>query len=266
MSDQKALTPIEQRQVAFYGDEIVAVVVEGDQVFVPIRPICDFLGVDWSAQYRRVTGDPVLSIELQTCVVVTATQGQPDQRRDMICLPLEFISGWLFGINAKRVKEEVRERLVRYQRDCYRVLDEAFRDGRLTAGSDFDELLASNSPTAQAYKMAAAIMRMAQQQLLLESRVDDHDKRIETLEETLGDPGRHITPEQASQISQAVKAVAMKMSEKSGRNEYGGVYGEMYRKFGITGYKLLPASRFQEAMGWLSEWYQQIAGNNDVPF
>jgi hypothetical protein len=58
----------------------------------------------------------------------------------------------------------------------------------------------------------------------------------------------------------------MKMSEKSGRNEYGGVYGEMYRKFGITGYKLLPASRFQEAMGWLSEWYQQIAGNNDVPF
>ena len=88
MSDQKALTPIEQRQVDFYGDEIVAVVVEDDQVFVPIRPICDFLGVDWSAQYRRVTGDPVLSVELQTCVVVTATQGKPDQRRDMICLPL----------------------------------------------------------------------------------------------------------------------------------------------------------------------------------
>jgi hypothetical protein len=266
MSDQKALMPIEQKHVNFYGDEIVAVVVEGNQIFVPIRPICDFLGVDWSAQYRRAQGDSVLSGELRTCVVVTATQGQPDQRRDMTCLPLEFISGWLFGINAKRVKEEVRERLIRYQRECYKVLDEAFRDGRLTADPDFDKLLASDSPAAQAYKMAAAIMRMARQQLMLESRVDDHDKRIETLEETLGDPGRHITPEQASQISQAVKAVAMKISEQSGRNEYGGVYGELYRKFGITGYKLLPASRFQEATSWLSEWYQQVAGSDDVPF
>ena len=33
-------------------------------------------------------------------------------------------------------------------------------------------------------------------------------------------------PEQASQISQAVKAVAMELSKQSGRNEYGGVYGE----------------------------------------
>ena len=54
------------------------------------------------------------------------------------------------------------------------------------------------------------------------------------------------------------------MSERSGRNEYGGVYGELYRKFGITSYKLMPAKRFQEAMDFLTNWHQSLVG--DEPF
>jgi hypothetical protein len=74
----------------------------------------------------------------------------------------------------------------------------------------------------------------------------------------------YLTAGQASQISQAVKAVAMKLGEQSGRNEYGGVYGELYRKFSITSYKLLPAGRFQEAMDFLTDWHQTLVG--DEPF
>jgi hypothetical protein len=48
------------------------------------------------------------------------------------------------------------------------------------------------------------------------------------------------------------------------RNEYGGVYGELYRKFSITSYKLLPAKKFEEAMNWLTEWHQSMVG--DEPF
>ena len=55
----------------------------------------------------------------------------------------------------------------------------------------------------------------------------------------LGDTGRYVTEDQASQISQAVKTVALKLGKKSGRNEYGAVYGELYRKFGVPGYKQL---------------------------
>ena len=73
-----------------------------------------------------------------------------------------------------------------------------------------------------------------------------------------------VTPEQASQISQAVKTVAMKLSKASGRNEYGGVYGELYRKFGITSYKQLPAAKFDEAISWMNEWRESIEG--DSPF
>ena len=62
-----------------------------------------------------------------------------------------------------------------------------------------------------------------------------------------------FTEEQASQISQAVKTVAMTLSKASGSNQYGAVYGELYRKFGITSYKLLPAKRFNEAMSFPHE-------------
>lgn len=279
-ADDESLEPLEQRQVLFYDDEVTAVLVEvGDrrEVFVPLRPLVDNLGLAWSGQYERLRRDPVLSSEIRSVRVTRTEAGRGEAgsaaevSREMVCLPLDYLNGWLFGISAARVKEEIRDRLIRYQRECFRVLHDAFVEGRLSADPEFADLLASDSPAAQAYRIAAAMMRLARQQLVLEAQVAsqgqqlvDHERRLEEVEATLGDPGRNITPEQASQISQAVKAVAMALGKKSGRNEYGGVYGEFYRRFGITSYKLLPSRRFEEAMAFLAEWHQSLEGR--VPF
>jgi hypothetical protein len=271
MSEDKALVPVEQKLVDFYDDQITAVMVKGltgQQIFVPIRPICDFLGVAWTAQRQRILRDPVLSEEL-TPVIVTITG--TGQEVESLCLPLDYLSGWLFGINATRVKEEVKDRLIRYQRECFKVLAEAFKEGRLTADPSFSELLEANTPAVQAYRALQQLTVLARNQVLLEAQLGEHaqmigdlDQRLEQVEDILGDEGRHVTPDQASQLSQAVKTVAMKLSKASGRNEYGGVYGELYRKFGITSYKQLPAAKFDEAMRWLNEWRESIEG--DVPF
>ena len=278
MSEEtKALVPVEQKQVVFYDDSITAVIVEQagiTEVYVPIRPICELLGVNWASQSRRINRDPVLSAKLAGVVVTTTpdpvTGGGGPQATS--CLPLDYLNGWLFGINADRVKPAIRDRVIKYQEECYKVLAEAFREGRLTADPTFDELLTSDSEAAQAYKMAVAIMKMARQQILLESklgihgaRLDDHDRRLETVEAVLGEPDRHISNTQASRISQAVKAVAMEFSKKSGRNEYGGVYGQLYRKFEIASYRELPAKKYEDAMAWLSEWYQQLT-DTELPF
>jgi hypothetical protein len=127
--ESKALVPVEQKSIEFCGDDLMAVCVqlEGQSaVYVPVRPICDYLGLEWLAQYRRISRDPILSSELIACVVVMATQGQPDQRREMLCLPLDRVNGFLLGINANRVRQEVRDRLVQYQRECYHALADAF--------------------------------------------------------------------------------------------------------------------------------------------
>jgi hypothetical protein len=247
------LVPIEERQVEFYGDEIPAVVVDDGQIFVPLRPICDFLGVDWSAQSRRIRRDTVLS-ESTSTVAVTATDGR---EREMLCLQLDYLNGWLFGINANRVKSEVKEKLILYQRECYRVLADHFQEPA-------PEGLAT---LAHVRDMGLAIATLAQEQMEFEKGVDRRfvtvEQRLTAVEERVA-PGEAVTEDQASQVSQAVKAVAMKLGEQSGRNEYGGVYGELYRKFSITSYKNLPAARFSEAMNWLTEWHQHLI--DDVEF
>lgn len=249
-----------QKEVLFYEDVIVAVKVPGGTVFVPITPICDNLGISPVGQRERINRDPVLS-EAVMAINVTLSQ----QAREMTCLPLKFIPGWLFGINANRVKPELRERIIRYQRECYEVLWEAFQDSRLTADPAFDELLQQDSEAVEAYKMLTAMVKLARNQIVMEARLDVHEERLEELESKLGDPARLITPDQASQVSQAVKAIALEIGRQSKRNEFGAVYGELYRKFGITSYKELPAARFKAAMAFLREWYQSLT-DQATPF
>ncbi len=265
MSDESALLPVEQKSVSFYNDEIIAIRASDGAVYVPIRPICENLGVTLAGQRERIHRDPVLS-EMVTSVSVTLTQ----QAREMLCLPLNYIPGWLFGISADRVKPELRDKIIRYQKECFNVLAEAFVEGRLTADESFADLLAGASPeTIQAYQVAQAVLQLARNQVMLEARLrgvlDDHELRLEAVEAQLRlGTARYVTEEQASQISQAVKAVALAQGKKTGRNEFGAVYGELYRKFGITGYKMLPARRFDEAMKFLTDWHETLTGT--LPF
>lgn len=266
---ERSLTVIDQKLVPFYDDQILAVRVRDGSVYVPIRPICDLLGIDSAGQRRRIQRDPVMSELCRPCDVITTSQGQPPQVREMFCIPLDHLQGWLFGISADRVRPDLRDRVIRYQKECFRVLADAFGHNVLTAAPDalIDELLAADTPAAQAYRVALALAQLARQQLLHEAqmraqaaRLEDHEARLTRIEDQFATPNRLITPDQAMQLSQAVKTVALALGRRSGRNEYGGVYGELYRRFAITSYKALPAGKFDEALNWLNQWHQSLEG------
>lgn len=105
------------------------------------------------------------------------------------------------------------------------ALWEAFQGGRLTADESFESLLQQADPQiARAYEVAQAVVRLARNQILLEARLDAHERRLEDPEATLGNNGHHISPAQAISISQAVNAIALELGKKSRRNESGGVY------------------------------------------
>jgi hypothetical protein len=74
MNKDKALIPTEQKSVEFYGDELIAVLLDGEP-YVPIRPLCDYLGLSWSGQRERILRDAVLS-EAAATVRVTRTEGE----------------------------------------------------------------------------------------------------------------------------------------------------------------------------------------------
>lgn len=102
--------------VDFHGDQLLAV-RQGADVFVAINPICQALGVSVRGQRKRIENDLILSEGRTLTILPPAFGGQ-----EMVMLRLQLVSGWLFGIDAKRVKEEARDKVLTYQRECYAVL------------------------------------------------------------------------------------------------------------------------------------------------
>lgn len=100
------------------GIEITAVIDEKHNVFVPVKPICQALGIDHPAQVQRLKRHYILA----STVVTLTTVAEDSKEREMLCLPLEFAYGWLFTIDANLVAESRRETVASYQRECYEAL------------------------------------------------------------------------------------------------------------------------------------------------
>ena len=217
---------IDERWVEFYDDTIVAILanIEGRlQVLVPVRPVCEVLGLDWSAQRRRINRDDVLS----SVVAEMTTTARDGKRYKMLALPLEYLHGWLFGIGASQVKEEFRDKITLYRRECFQALSTAFQAD--LALPDKEASPATGMTLAQVRDLGLAIAQMAEQQLALEGRVDEThalatqahgrldkaaevigalQRRVGTVENRLS-PGAAITEDQAAEVSNRVKALAL---------------------------------------------------------
>lgn len=84
--------------------------------------ICDAIGIDWEGQQARIKRHPVLN----STASVTKVVAEDGKQRDMILLPLDKLNGWLFGVSVNRVRPELREKLTRYQAECFDVLARHF--------------------------------------------------------------------------------------------------------------------------------------------
>lgn len=99
------------------------VVVENEsELFVPIHPICDAIGIAFNAQWERVNRDNILSSTIR----IVRTVGGDGKQREMICLPLKFIYGWLFTIDTGLVKQEAQSTVTQYKLACYNALYDYF--------------------------------------------------------------------------------------------------------------------------------------------
>jgi hypothetical protein len=274
---ENALVPKRQKDVIFYGDHIVAVQLENGDVYVPVRQMCELLGVGYQGQIDRIRRDPVLQKYEQPIVVSREGEGRSGGAQETNCLLLKYVPGWLFGIQASRVREEVRERLLHYQEEVYDVIWQAFRD-EVEIAPPPDHMTAPLDDLAMIEQLGLAIYRLARQQRAMEARLDTVEDAVWTVDERtraeldslrkqLGslelrlapaERSRHISEQQAVELSQAVKLVAMALGKQSGRNEFGAVYSELYRRFGITSYRNLPTHAFQSAMEWLADWFRSV--------
>ena len=113
------------------NNQELVIISENANKFVPIKPICDALGIDYPTQYQKLKEDEdlVSTIGLRPMVAADGKQ------REMVCLPLKYIFGWLFTISPKNVAPEAKELVRRYRTECYDALYRYF-----TARAEFVEL------------------------------------------------------------------------------------------------------------------------------
>lgn len=76
------------------------------------------LDLDWSAQLQRIKRDEVFN----SSMVIITIVAEDGKNREMNCLPLSMLNGWLFGVRENKVKPEIRDKLIHYKKECYVAL------------------------------------------------------------------------------------------------------------------------------------------------
>ncbi|WP_448391299.1 phage antirepressor N-terminal domain-containing protein [Haemophilus influenzae] len=125
---------ISTQTISFNHQSLVTFKQNGTH-YTAMKPICENIGLDWKSQYSRMKRDDVLN---STMVIITIV-AEDGKKREMICLPIEYLNGWLFGIDINRCKPEIRDTLIKYKKECYQALYDYWFNGKAERKTTADD-------------------------------------------------------------------------------------------------------------------------------
>jgi hypothetical protein len=95
----------------FNNTNVLFTTVEGI-TYVAVKPICQALNVDYSAQLIKIKNDGLLGSEY----AVHHIQVGNLQGRKYTCVPEKYVYGWIFSINSDS------KELLEFKKECYDLL------------------------------------------------------------------------------------------------------------------------------------------------
>jgi hypothetical protein len=254
-----------QSTITFYGEDIIAIQgLDPNETYVPIVALCARLGLERTAQERRVRAHAVLAGGARTLPV----ELDDGRSAPALCLRIDLLPLWLAGVEAAKVEEAARARLELFQRECASVLWQAHRPQGYGPEDEFLPPRHEQNPSEQSYVAALGMATLARHQMLIERQLESRGTRDDPRGAADGDPyaaSGALDDQQAELLSRAVRRVALAAAERTRRNEYGGVYNGLYRQFGIASYRRMPPARLREALEWLERWRGDLMGEPEPP-
>lgn len=85
---------------------------------IPIKPICEALGIDYSTQLKKIKEDE----DWSSVMGLSPTTGGDGKIYEMCCISKKYILAWLLSINPANVKPEARQAVREYRNLCYDIL------------------------------------------------------------------------------------------------------------------------------------------------
>jgi hypothetical protein len=124
MTSQQLIT------VPFHGQTLY-VIPFNDEPYTPMRPIVEGMGLDWKSQHRKLVSSERFSVVEMT--TDTATLGT----RQSLCMPVRKLPGWLMTIHPRKVRPELKARILAYQNECDDVLWQYWRKANVSVAMPF---------------------------------------------------------------------------------------------------------------------------------
>ena len=121
-------------QIISFNNQSLITVEQNGNHYVAMKPICENIGLAWEPQVLRIKRDEVLSQGMIVMIIPTNGGNQ-----NMICLPIEYLNGWLFGIDINRCKPEIRDTLIKYKKECYQALHDYWFNGKAERKTTVDD-------------------------------------------------------------------------------------------------------------------------------
>lgn len=122
MNSIAILEAVNTTSLPFHGQHIITALAAGIS-YVAMKPIVENIGLDWASQFVKLKKQG----EKFGCCDITIPSLGGLQR--MLCLPLKKLNGWLFSINPAKVRDDIRDRLIRYQEECFTALHDYWTKG-----------------------------------------------------------------------------------------------------------------------------------------
>lgn len=124
---------ISTQTISFHGSDLITLKVE-DVIYTAVRPIAEALGLSWSTQKRKLDS----SMRKFNCVHMN-TVAEDGKIRQMLCMPIKKLNGWLFSINPEKVRSDLKEKVICYQEECFEALYNYWHFGKAERKTTVDE-------------------------------------------------------------------------------------------------------------------------------
>lgn len=122
MNSIAIIEAVNTTSLPFHGQHLITAMAAG-VAYVAMKPIAENLGLSWGTQQQKLARH----MDKFGCIHMNIPSLGGLQR--MLCLPLKKLNGWLFSINPAKVREDIRDRLVRYQEECFTALHDYWTKG-----------------------------------------------------------------------------------------------------------------------------------------
>ncbi len=116
--------------IPFQGTKLVTALVD-DVIYIAMKPFVEAMGLAWQSQSEKIKSDE----RYHDTVIPYKTNGG---MQEMLSLTAYQLPAYLYSINPNKVRKDLRDRIIAFQSETFKVINEYWHKGYAINENRFD--------------------------------------------------------------------------------------------------------------------------------